>query len=391
MSFGNAANNLHLIDRAPNAIQGIYTYIGAGVSANGFDCPHNASYLRAEFEPYLARGVSVTPALALANDSVISGSAASSVDAVAAFAKAINASGFMLDFEPSTSSTAWVAAYAAYVAKFTAAMHAVGLRAEMCVSSWGILDSYGVYAQTGVDRMMSMAGTYFGSNVTKNLANVDTELAQGVSKDQLAAGIGTQIDASIDPSCPSVAPMGCKLPGGQCYNWTESRLESFIDGLTQRGVVHIDFWRADIDAEGDCTAAWYFAAAEKFIAGGSTSAAVADAETGVPLRNTISRSHHLFNSNATSFPYVARPRVGPPRTNEADDTRAADHRTPITTTSARRCFAGASSARRHAPPQASPRRWTMRRCRASQRSARSRGGGRASSRRAPRSARTERA
>eukprot|EP01052_Picozoa_sp_SAG31_P042041 SAG31_NODE_6551_length_1981_cov_0.868757_3_plen_77_part_00 len=53
-------------------------------------------------------------------------------------------------------------------------MHAVSLKAEMCVSDWGILDGhflsngtscsgpdcgYGVYAQTGVDVMMSMAGT----------------------------------------------------------------------------------------------------------------------------------------------------------------------------------------------------------------------------------------
>ena len=77
-------------------------------------------------------------------------------------------------------------------------MHRVGLRAEMCVSSWGILDGhelpdhagYGIYAKTGVDVMMSMAGTYYGSNVSRNLANVDKELADGVALSQLAAGIG---------------------------------------------------------------------------------------------------------------------------------------------------------------------------------------------------------
>ena len=32
--------------------------------------------------------------------------------------------------------------YADYVAAFAAAMHKYGLRAEMCVSSWGILDGH---------------------------------------------------------------------------------------------------------------------------------------------------------------------------------------------------------------------------------------------------------
>ena len=46
------------------------------------------------------------------------------------------------DFEPDTSEVAWVHAYADYVTAFTAAMHKYGLRAEMCVSSWGILDGH---------------------------------------------------------------------------------------------------------------------------------------------------------------------------------------------------------------------------------------------------------
>jgi hypothetical protein len=154
-------------------------------------------------------------------------------------------------------------------------MHKYGLKAEMCVSAWGILDGhelpngegYGIYAKTGVDKMMSMSGTYFGTNVTNNLVNVDTELRDGVSLHQLAAGIGTQIDPSISAGCPAVGPMGCKVAGGQCYNWTEQKLTSFVAALVVRGVTTIDMWRADIDAEGDCTAPYYFAVAEKFLGG----------------------------------------------------------------------------------------------------------------------------
>lgn len=277
MGFGGQANNLALIDAHPKAFSGIYTYIGAGVETSGlFDCPHNASFLRKAFAPYWARGLTVTPALALTNASVTSGAAEKQVAQVAAFAKAINVSGLMLDFEPATSAIPWVEAYASYVAAFSKAMHAEGLKAEMCVSSWGILDGhflpnnegYGIYAKTGVDTMMSMAGTYYGNNITNDLVNVDLELKQNVSISQLAAGIGTRIEPKISASCPTVKPMGCKIAGGQCYNWTETRLTSFIASLEKRGVKHIDFWRADIDEEGVCTEPWYFAAAEKFLAGG---------------------------------------------------------------------------------------------------------------------------
>ena len=83
---------------------------------------------------------------------------------------------------------------------------------------------------------------------------------------QLAAGIGTQIDPTI-AECPAVPPMGCKLPGGQCYNWTQARATAFVSGLVERGVRHIDFWRADIDSEGACTEPYFMAIAEKFLAG----------------------------------------------------------------------------------------------------------------------------
>eukprot|EP00658_Telonema_sp_P-2_P024974 TRINITY_DN2004_c0_g2_i6.p1 TRINITY_DN2004_c0_g2~~TRINITY_DN2004_c0_g2_i6.p1 ORF type:complete len:361 (+),score=63.27 TRINITY_DN2004_c0_g2_i6:243-1325(+) len=272
MGFGAAANNLKLIDTHPKAITGIYTYIGASVDNSGaFSCTHNATYLRSQFMPYWERGLTVTPALALSNESVINGNAAKQVTDVAEFALSINASGLMLDFEPATSDPSWVHAYASYVGAFSAAMHTAGLQAEMCVAGWGILDGhevsggYAVYAHTGVDLMMSMSSTYFGTNITKNLAAVDTELNQNVSIDQLAVGIGTQIDPSL-ASCPAVPPMGCKTPGGQCYNWSEPKLEAFVDGLDARGTSKIAIWRADIDAEGDCTEPYYFAVAEKFLA-----------------------------------------------------------------------------------------------------------------------------
>ena len=154
-------------------------------------------------------------------------------------------------------------------------MHGAGLQAEMCVSSWGILDGhflkngegYGIYAKTGVDVMMSMAGTYFGTNVTKDVHNIELEIKQGVTLSQLAVGIGTQINPSVAAGCPKVGQMGCHTVGGQCYNWTRSRLETFVADCVSRGVRTIDMWRADIDSEGDCTEPYYFQVAERFLAG----------------------------------------------------------------------------------------------------------------------------
>ena len=154
------------------------------------------------------------------------------------------------------------------------AMHTAGLRGEMCVAAWGILDGhslpdhegYGVFAKSGIDGMQSMSSTYFGTNITKNTANVDTELQQGVSLSQAAVGIGTQIDPSL-ADCPPVGPMGCTEPGGQCYDWSETKLRSFVSSLAERGVTTLTLWRADIDAEGECTEPYFFDVAEEFLAG----------------------------------------------------------------------------------------------------------------------------
>ena len=138
--------------------------------------------------------------------------------------------------------------------------------------------------------MMSMAGTYYGTNLTKNEYNVELELKQGVKLSQLAAGVGS----TIREGCPTkVPPMGCHDPGGRCYNWTEARcavspqhgcarncnvglylvvlwncrLQSFASFLVGQGVTQLDIWRADIDMPTDCTEPWVFEVAERFLNG----------------------------------------------------------------------------------------------------------------------------
>ena len=51
------------------------------------------------------------------------------------------------------------------------------------------------------------------------------------------------------------------------YNWTQPRLQSFIEYLRSQQVTKMAFWRSDIDDEGNCTQPYYFAAASAFLAG----------------------------------------------------------------------------------------------------------------------------
>eukprot|EP01043_Picozoa_sp_COSAG02_P044605 COSAG02_NODE_4001_length_5930_cov_20.519122_2_plen_230_part_00 len=178
----------------------------------------------------LHKTCAVTPAVSLTNASVMSGTVLAHVTEAATFAKAANVSGLMLDFEPATSEMDWVLAYRTPSTWRPLLWRCMrwGWKSRCVSATGGFLmvtsskmekDIIMVYA-TGVDTMMSMPGTYYGTNLTKNEYNVELELKQGVKLSQLAAGVGS----TIREDCPTtVPPMGCHDPGGHCYNWTETR------------------------------------------------------------------------------------------------------------------------------------------------------------------------
>ena len=86
--------------------------------------------------------------------------------------------------------------------------------------------------------MMSMGGTYFGSNLTKNEKIVDLELKQGVSLTQLAVGVGS----IVIPGCAT------KLQHPNANNWTEARLNEFVGCISGKGMTQLGVWRVDISA-----------------------------------------------------------------------------------------------------------------------------------------------
>ena len=143
MSSGKLQSNLNFIHAHPGTITGLYTYVGLSVAANGsLLVGHDDAWIAANLAPYLALGLTVTPALGLSDDALYNGTGWQRVADVAAWVKRNNMSGVMLDYEPSTSAAPLARLYAEYVGNLSAAMHAVGSSAEMCTSDWGILDGH---------------------------------------------------------------------------------------------------------------------------------------------------------------------------------------------------------------------------------------------------------
>jgi hypothetical protein len=159
-----------------------------------------------------------------------------------------------VDYEPRTSYTArHEEAYASLLRALAKELHAVGRQLDMCISDWSILTNFSLYSSTGVDRMMSMGSTYSGINATSDMSWVIQERTEGVSLAQLAVGIGS---VSMTPH-----------PNDPGYNWTETELREFVTWLEQRGVRHIDLWRADLNTLNpvDGTRPWIYASLASFL------------------------------------------------------------------------------------------------------------------------------
>lgn len=235
------------------SITGVWSYAGLGLGDDGqLTC--DDTRLAPLIKPLTDLGVTVGVALGVAQKAVESGAALRGASAAAACAARHNLTSLMIDYEPRTNITdAHAQAYARFVAELSKETHRVGVETAMCISSWSILTKFGLYAATGVDSMMSMASTYFGKNVASNQEWVSKELAQNVSLSQLAVGIGTM---TVDPASEKWD-----------YQWTETKLRSFVSWLQTRDVQNIDVWRADIDTLNGTTAEYYYHVLAEFLSG----------------------------------------------------------------------------------------------------------------------------
>jgi hypothetical protein len=234
---------------AAGAPCGRFQIDGAGKFSSATD-----AQIAERVRPYQQLGVTVSVAMDLTTASVLDGSALNGVAAAVSVAVRHNLTSIMLDYEPRTNYTeAHQRAYANLVKALAAGLHEHGLQLDMCISDWSILTAFGLYAGTGVDRMMSMGSTYSGVNVSRDMMWVEREQAGGVSPAQLAVGVGS-VSSTPHPLDPG-------------YNWTELQLAQFIGWCEQRGVQHLDLWRGDLNTLNpvDGTAKWYYSLLAKFL------------------------------------------------------------------------------------------------------------------------------
>jgi hypothetical protein len=208
------AQALKIVKKHSKSITGLYYYAGFHIDDSGvFQSPSDAE-IQLQAKPFLDLGLTVGVALGLSQTALQNGAATKGVQAAAATAARNNLTSYMVDFEPSSNKTNALAhAYATYIETLTEEMHSHGLKTGMCVSSYPILTSFGLYAKTGVDQMMSMASTYFGRDVHgTNEYWVNTEIAAGVSLSQLHVGIGSTND----------------ILQKWDYHWSEKDFKSFM-------------------------------------------------------------------------------------------------------------------------------------------------------------------
>lgn len=243
---------VELVTKHRSSITGVFVYAGLGLNDDGeIDCDN----LRASLvKPIVDLNVTVGVALGVSQTAIQGGAALNGAAAAAACAAQHNLTSLMLDYEPSTNLThAHAQAYAQFIKELVKETHKLGVETTMCISGWGILTEFDLYASTGVDAMMSMASTYSGKNVTSDQGWVSKELAQNVSLPQLAVGVGTM---TTDPTTSKWD-----------YEWDEPKLRNHIAWLQDHDVLNVDMWRADIGFLNGTTAEYYYDVLADFLSG----------------------------------------------------------------------------------------------------------------------------
>ena len=177
------------------SMTGVYMYYGVGINAAGELSAPSVADMHTYTGPFLDLGLTASVALGIQQQAVQAGTwrNTSAIQDLVQLAVNTNISSYMIDYEPSTNITlAHAQAYADFMRELASGLHAAANASgslypqlDMCVSSWGILTRFDLYHATGVDRMMNMASTYFGKDISQNEHWVQQELSQGVTRQQL--------------------------------------------------------------------------------------------------------------------------------------------------------------------------------------------------------------
>jgi hypothetical protein len=205
------------------------------------------------------------------------------------------------DFHGDPNGRPHAALYSAWLGTLAKAMHTVGKTVGVCVSDWGILRYYDLYAAAKLDSVMTMA-TYYNMAAASNNCSLCpapikswTERSslwdfwltkprqEGIADGVMSAGVGQMtVDgcgckngtagccngsgwparcgedhwpAQRGQQCGLTDKLhaarsfgGCHAIGdpGQCFFWTQPDLRIFTTWLRTNNITSIDIWRADL-------------------------------------------------------------------------------------------------------------------------------------------------
>jgi hypothetical protein len=205
------------------------------------------------------------------------------------------------DFHGNPNGRQHATLYARWLGRLAEAMHSRGKTVGVCVSDWGILQYYDLYAAANLDSMMTMATYYNMAPASDNCSLCPTPIKswvnrsklwdfwlnqpqrQGVASGVMSAGVGQMTVAGCGckngttgccngsgwpsqchedrwPAQPNQqcgltdklhaarSYDGCHALGdpGQCFFWTQPDLRAFTDWLHANEITSIDIWRADL-------------------------------------------------------------------------------------------------------------------------------------------------
>ena len=206
----------------------------------------NMNYFRSNYNNltalYLVGGGSLT-------QSALTNTPDSSFQDAINYGKSLKIDGFIVDFEPDSSSNELATQYGQWLARFQSIAVKNGLNVAMCTATWGILGDYKDYKPANLSYYTSMQ-TYYGTNMNEDESVVKGEL-EYFRIDQIRSGIGSMTTPTASRN----------------YNWTSDKLNEFLSYLKQNNVPSVDIWRNDIDySSGYPTESWFYKDLADFIA-----------------------------------------------------------------------------------------------------------------------------
>jgi len=146
------------------------------------------------------------------------------VDDIVSKAMASNVDGFMFDYEPHQDYTK---KHAIIVRDFlnllAKKMHEKKLEIGFCISDWGVLKFYEVYAKTNVDVFATMSLTYYGRDLDKNKKGVK-KLLRAIDATRVQIGIKSVVHEPKDPVTGIIPEKVYDKPG----DWTHRKLKDFV-------------------------------------------------------------------------------------------------------------------------------------------------------------------